>query len=123
LQLAYLLNACCTVQVRLASCIPLLLLEACAFLWLELSRQQQLLQVIASFIQYLLLGQCVPLAAVLLIEVSVLPGHNLLDNSPDSFETAAVSTLLPDGMLPASDYCLLPPGAPVTQDDSEHPVA
>jgi hypothetical protein len=57
------------VQVRLASCIPLLLFEACAFLWLQLSKQQQLMQVLTLLSQYLLLGQCVPLAAVLLTEV------------------------------------------------------
>jgi hypothetical protein len=61
---------CAAVQVRLASCIPLLLFEACAFLGLQLSRQAQLLQTAAVFAQYLLLGQCLPLAAVLFTEVS-----------------------------------------------------
>jgi hypothetical protein len=57
-------------QVRLTSCIPLLPLEGSAFLWLQLSKQQQLLQTLSTFAQYLLLGQCVPLAAVLYTEVS-----------------------------------------------------
>lgn len=56
-------------QVRLASCLPLLLFEACAFLWLQLSTQQQLLLPAAAVAgQYLLLGQCLPLAAVLFTE-------------------------------------------------------
>lgn len=63
-------------QVRLASCLPLLLFEACAFLWLQLSTQQQLLLPAAAVAgQYLLLGQCLPLAAVLFTEVR--PGSGI----------------------------------------------
>jgi hypothetical protein len=49
----------------------LLLLEGSAFLWLQLSKQQQQpAHTLATVAWYLLVGQCVPLAAVLLREVN-----------------------------------------------------
>lgn len=57
-------------QVRLATCVPLLLFEGCGLLLLELNRRLSL-DAGATMVKYLILGQAAPLAAVWYMEVSL----------------------------------------------------